>query len=85
MSTPPSPVHSQYYRAKILKYLRQIAVITPYLRFTFKYTGASSGDDRGNIDLTFKRRADKMPAPPKVSFIAALGICKSTQEDILFQ
>jgi DNA topoisomerase VI subunit B len=54
---------AQYYRAKILKYLRQVAVITPYLRFTFKYTGAS--DEKGNIDLTFRRRADKMPEPPK--------------------
>jgi hypothetical protein len=53
----------QYYRAKILKYLRQVAVITPYLRFTFKYSGA--GDDKGDIDLTFRRRSDKMSEPPK--------------------
>jgi hypothetical protein len=38
-------------------------VITPYLRFTFKYT--SAGDDKGDMDLTFRRRSDKMPEPPK--------------------
>ena len=38
-------------------------MITPYLRFTFKYT--SAGDDKGDMDLTFRRRSDKMPQPPK--------------------
>lgn len=49
-------------------------MITPYLRFTFKYTGAA--DDKGNIDLTFRRRSDKMPEPPKVrcSLIGS-GLC----------
>lgn len=38
-------------------------MITPYLRFSFKYT--SAGDDKGDMDLTFRRRSDKMPEPPK--------------------
>ncbi len=69
--------HWQYYRAKILKYLRQIAVITPYLRFTFKYTSAS-GDDKAGIDLAFRRRADKMPAPPQVPHGPPVWRCCTT-------
>ena len=53
----------QYYRAKILKYLRQIAVITPYAQFTFRYRPE---DPKGNLDIAFVRRTTKMPDPPKV-------------------
>ena len=55
----------QHYRTRILKYLRQIAVITPYLRSTFKYT-ASGGDAASAVEITFKRRSEKMPTPPSV-------------------
>jgi DNA topoisomerase VI subunit B len=53
----------QYYRAKILKYLRQIAVITPYAQFTFAYIAE---DEKNSIRINFVRRTDKMPKPPKV-------------------
>ena len=56
----------QHYRTRILKYLRQIAVITPYLRSTFKYAPAAAGDTASAIDITFKRRSEKMPPPPSV-------------------
>ncbi|KAK9916719.1 hypothetical protein WJX75_006211 [Coccomyxa subellipsoidea] len=52
----------QYYRAKIHKYLRQIAVITPYARFSFAYVAE---DEKNSIRVNFTRRTDKMPAPPK--------------------
>ena len=53
----------QYYRAKIIKYLRQIAVITPYSQFTFTF---KSEDASSDIHVVFARRTDKMPDPPKV-------------------
>ena len=54
----------QYYRAKIIKYLRQIAVITPYSQFTFTF---KSEDASNNIHVVFARRTEKMPEPPKVN------------------
>ncbi|MEW5318661.1 MAG: hypothetical protein WDW38_009866 [Sanguina aurantia] len=53
-----------YYRSKIIKYLRQIAVITPYAQFAFSY---KSEDDKGNLKLLFRRRTDIMPEPPRVT------------------
>lgn len=52
----------QYYRAKILKYLQQIAVITPYARFEFQFIAEDS--DKNSLTATFERRTDTMPAPP---------------------
>ncbi|KAK9809996.1 hypothetical protein WJX72_003097 [[Myrmecia] bisecta] len=52
----------QYYRAKIIKYLRQIAVITPYAQFNFQF---KADDEKSSLDVTFIRRTDKMPEPPK--------------------
>lgn len=53
----------QYYRSKILKYLRQIAVITPYAQFSFNYSAA---EDRNNLSIPFLRRTTKMPKIPEV-------------------
>ena len=44
------------------RYLRQIAVITPYAEFKFTYTAE---DDKSSMRTTFARRTDKMPAPPQ--------------------
>ena len=49
--------------AQVLKYLRQIAVITPYAQFRFRYTAQ---DDRHSVAITFVRRTLKMPVPPAV-------------------
>ena len=49
------------YRSYILRYLRQIAVITPYAQFRFEYKAV---DERNSAFLAFKRRTDAMPAPP---------------------
>ena len=56
--------HWTPYRAKILTYLRQIAVITPYAQFRFKYSAAE--DERNSVAITFVRRTQKMPVPPAV-------------------
>lgn len=54
----------QYYRAKVIKYLRQIAVITPYAQFNFSFV---TEDEKHNLKLLFRRRTDTMPPPPKVT------------------
>ena len=49
------------YRAYILRYLRQIAVITPYAQFTFEF---KAKDAKHSAAMAFRRRTDVMPAPP---------------------
>ena len=51
------------YRNKVLSYLRQLAIVTPYAQFHFRYESAG-GDARQNVDATFRRRTEVMPAPP---------------------
>lgn len=45
------------YRSKIMLYMRQMAVITPYAKFSVKF---ESGDAR-DFEIVFYRRTDKMP------------------------
>ena len=46
------------------RYLRQIAVITPYAEFAFRF---KAEEEQGNsLTINFRRRSDKMPAPPQV-------------------
>lgn len=54
----------QYYRAKVLKYLQQIAVITPYAEFRFAF---KAEDEKSSINVTFARRTSTMPQPPKAT------------------
>ncbi|CAD7704824.1 unnamed protein product [Ostreobium quekettii] len=49
-------------RAKVLNYLRQIAVITPYAKFTFTYLSLAG---KGNVSKVYRRRTDVMPRLPK--------------------
>ena len=51
------------YRNKVLSYLRQLAIVTPYAQFHFKYVSAGA-DARGNVDAMFRRRTLVMPSPP---------------------
>ena len=51
------------YRNKVLSYLRQLAIVTPYAQFHFKYVSAGN-DTRGNVDAMFRRRTLVMPSPP---------------------
>ena len=50
------------YGSRIVKYLRQLAVITPYAQLTFKYAAEAGG--RANVALRFCRRTEHMPPPP---------------------
>ncbi|MBA0874422.1 hypothetical protein Goshw_016497 [Gossypium schwendimanii] len=49
------------YRSKILHYMRQMAVITPYAQFLFKFV--SDVPDK-NVTIKFARRTDVMPPVP---------------------
>lgn len=49
------------YRSKILHYMRQMAVITPYAEFLFKFL--SEVPDK-NVTVRFARRTDIMPPAP---------------------
>ncbi|KAJ7980730.1 DNA topoisomerase 6 subunit B [Quillaja saponaria] len=49
------------YRSKILHYMRQMAVITPYAQFLFKFL--SDAPDK-NVTIRFARRTDVMPPVP---------------------
>ncbi|KAL5765027.1 hypothetical protein ACOSP7_017336 [Xanthoceras sorbifolium] len=49
------------YRSKILHYMRQMAVITPYAQFLFRFI--SDSPDK-NVTITFSRRTDVMPPVP---------------------
>ncbi|KAI9195324.1 hypothetical protein LWI28_013817 [Acer negundo] len=49
------------YRSKILHYMRQMAVITPYAQFLFRFI--SDVSDK-NVTIRFSRRTDVMPPVP---------------------
>ncbi|KVI09421.1 hypothetical protein Ccrd_012186 [Cynara cardunculus var. scolymus] len=49
------------YRSKILHYMRQMAVITPYAQFMFRFISNTSDK---NVSIRFARRTDVMPAVP---------------------
>ncbi|XP_042481245.1 DNA topoisomerase 6 subunit B [Macadamia integrifolia] len=49
------------YRSKILHYMRQMAVITPYAQFLFKFV--TDAADK-NVTIRFARRTDVMPPVP---------------------
>ncbi|PHU15961.1 DNA topoisomerase 6 subunit B [Capsicum chinense] len=49
------------YRSKILHYMRQMAVITPYAQFLFQFV---SDSPEKNVTVRFTRRTDIMPPVP---------------------
>ncbi|XP_030520594.1 DNA topoisomerase 6 subunit B isoform X1 [Rhodamnia argentea] len=49
------------YRSKILHYMRQMAVITPYAQFIFKFVSDTSDK---SMTIKFARRTDVMPPVP---------------------
>lgn len=49
------------YRSKIIQYMRQMAVITPYAQFLFRYISAAVDK---NVTIRFARRTDVMPPVP---------------------
>ncbi|XP_002981289.2 DNA topoisomerase 6 subunit B isoform X1 [Selaginella moellendorffii] len=54
------------YRSKVISYMRQMAVITPYAQFLFRYR---AGTPEKNVSVQFVRRTDVMPpAPPETKY-----------------
>ncbi|GAA0150681.1 ribosomal protein [Lithospermum erythrorhizon] len=49
------------YRSKILHYMRQMAVITPYAQFLFRFISEAQ---EKNVTVKFARRTDVMPPIP---------------------
>jgi DNA topoisomerase VI subunit B len=55
------------YRSKVLSYLRQLAIVTPYAQFHFRYVAAddrAGKGNKGNVTALFRRRTEVMPSPP---------------------
>ncbi|CAM6127753.1 unnamed protein product [Calypogeia fissa] len=50
------------YRSKIINYMRQMGVITPYAQFVFRYIAPTSDK---NVTIRFARRTNVMPAAPE--------------------
>lgn len=53
------------YRSKILLYLRQMAVITPYAQFQLRFMSGQENADGKDLDMVFSRRTDRIPRPAK--------------------
>ena len=52
------------YRAKMLSYLRQLAIITPYAEFSFRFVAEGGDSAARNLSVKFARRTDIMPRSP---------------------
>lgn len=50
------------YKQKLLKYLKLIAIITPYASFDFRYVAE---DEKNSFFHSYTRRTDRMPDPPR--------------------
>eukprot|EP01135_Chromosphaera_perkinsii_P004316 Nk52_evm8s277 gene=Nk52_evmTU8s277 len=49
------------YRARILQYMRQMAIITPYAGFEFRFTSSEGEGSSGSFAVRYARRSDYMP------------------------
>ena len=49
------------YKARIVQYLQQLAIITPYAKLEMNYTNLS--DEKKNMNLRYDRRSEQMPPP----------------------
>ena len=70
------------YKSRVVQYLQQLAIITPYARLEMSYTNRS--DERKGMNLRFERRSEQMPAqarevkhhPSSVSFTYLRPSCR---------
>jgi len=53
------------YKAKIVQYLHQLAVITPYAKFKLSYVDLTSEGSTRDMTVRYDRRSDQMPEPAK--------------------
>lgn len=53
------------YRARVMHYFQQLAVITPYAQFDLRYVNASDNEKgKGGFSYTWNRRSTQIPRPP---------------------
>jgi DNA topoisomerase-6 subunit B len=52
------------YRSRIVQYLQQLAIITPYAVLTLKYQNES--DPKRRLDICYSRRSEQMPPVAKI-------------------
>lgn len=48
------------YKSRVVQYLQQLAIITPYARLEMSYSNRS--DEKKGMNLRFERRSEQMPA-----------------------
>ena len=48
------------YKSRVVQYLQQLAIITPYARLEMTYSNRS--DEKKGMNLRFERRSEQMPA-----------------------
>lgn len=51
------------YKARIVQYLQQLAIITPYAKLEMSYVNLS--DEKRNMNIRYDRRSEQMPPPAK--------------------
>ena len=51
------------YKSRVVQYLQQLAIITPYARLEMAYSNRS--DEKKGMNLRFERRSEQMPAQAK--------------------
>mmetsp|Transcript_27862 Transcript_27862/g.34397 ORF Transcript_27862/g.34397 Transcript_27862/m.34397 type:complete len:736 (+) Transcript_27862:127-2334(+) len=51
------------YKSRIVQYLQQLAIITPYAKFDMHYTNLK--DEKKEMKIRYDRRSEQMPAPAK--------------------
>jgi DNA topoisomerase-6 subunit B len=51
------------YKARIVQYLQQLAIITPYAKLELNYTNMS--DEKRDMNIRYDRRSEQMPPPAK--------------------
>jgi DNA topoisomerase-6 subunit B len=52
------------YRARVMHYFQQLAVITPYAEFHLQYINLSSASSKSNFSYDWKRRSNQIPPQP---------------------
>mmetsp|Transcript_16092 Transcript_16092/g.30402 ORF Transcript_16092/g.30402 Transcript_16092/m.30402 type:complete len:695 (-) Transcript_16092:2839-4923(-) len=51
------------YKSRILQYLQQLAIITPYAKFELQYSNVSN--EKRNMTIRYDRRSEQMPPPAR--------------------
>jgi len=53
------------YKSRIVQYLQQLAIITPYAKLEMTYTNASDTTNKKDVSIRYDRRSEQMPPPAR--------------------